>query len=85
MRLGTLKRRGRDGTLVVATGDGGVAPVEGWPTLQAALDDWDDALPALAAAAAGRRANTRATRISQPRCHAHGSGSTDRPSPRTAR
>jgi len=48
--LGTLKRGGCDGTVVVATGGGGVAPVEGWPTLQAALED---ALPELTAAAAG--------------------------------
>lgn len=52
MRVATLKRGGRDGTLVAVSRDGTrVAPVAGWPTLQAALDDWDRALPVLQAAA----------------------------------
>ena len=49
MKLATLKAGGRDGTLVVVNRDltrcqtaGGVAP-----TLQKALDDWDEARPAL--------------------------------------
>ncbi|MFL9840448.1 fumarylacetoacetate hydrolase family protein [Sphingomonas sp. ST-64] len=53
MRLGTLKRGGRDGTLVAVSADGArVSPVPGWPTLQTVLDHWDLALPALHAAAA---------------------------------
>jgi fumarylacetoacetate (FAA) hydrolase len=52
MRLATLKRGGRDGTLVAVDAGGmRVAEVPGWPTLQTALDDWDAALPALEAAA----------------------------------
>jgi fumarylacetoacetate (FAA) hydrolase len=54
MRLATLRAGGRDGTLVVVRRDGlaftagsGIAP-----TLQAALDDWDRAAPALAGLAA---------------------------------
>lgn len=51
MRLATLKRGGRDGTLVAVSRDGArVAPVTGFPTLQAALDTWDAAQDALAAA-----------------------------------
>lgn len=49
MRLATLKRGGRDGTLVVVLAADRVAQVPGLPTLQAALDDWDAALPALTA------------------------------------
>lgn len=51
MRLATLKRGGRDGTLVVVLAADRVAQVPGLPTLQAALDDWDAALPALTAPA----------------------------------
>ncbi|WP_347304221.1 fumarylacetoacetate hydrolase family protein [Croceibacterium sp. TMG7-5b_MA50] len=52
MRLATLKRGGRDGTLVAVSADGArVAEVPGWPTLQMALDDWEAALPALRGAA----------------------------------
>ncbi|MBA4761650.1 fumarylacetoacetate hydrolase family protein [Sphingomonas sp.] len=52
MRLATLRRGGRDGTLVAVSRDGArVAPVAGYATLQAALDDWDAAQPALDAAA----------------------------------
>ncbi|WP_315761130.1 fumarylacetoacetate hydrolase family protein [Sphingomonas sp. Y38-1Y] len=52
MRLATLKRGGRDGTLVAVSRDGSrVAPVTGFPTLQSALDTWDAAQEALAAAA----------------------------------
>ena len=51
MRLATLKRGGRDGTLVaVDAGGTRVAAVAGYPTLQSALDDWDAAQGALAAA-----------------------------------
>jgi fumarylacetoacetate (FAA) hydrolase len=53
MRLATLKRGGRDGTLVAVSRAGDrVAPVAGYATLQAALDDWDGAQQPLAAAAA---------------------------------
>ncbi len=52
MRLATLKHGGRDGTLVAVSRDGArVAPVAGYPTLQAALDDWDAAQGSLHAAA----------------------------------
>ncbi len=52
MRIATLKRAGRDGMLVTVSADGTrVAPVAGYPTLQAALDDWDAAQSALAASA----------------------------------
>ncbi|RYD67018.1 MAG: fumarylacetoacetate hydrolase family protein, partial [Sphingomonadales bacterium] len=52
MRLATLRRGGRDGTLVAVSRDGArVAPVAGYATLQAALDDWDAAQAALHAAA----------------------------------
>ena len=51
MRLATLRRGGRDGTLVAVSRDGArVAPVAGFATLQAALDDWDAAQGALTAA-----------------------------------
>jgi fumarylacetoacetate (FAA) hydrolase len=52
MRLATLRSGGRDGTLVVVRRDARAyarAPV---PTLQAALDDWPRAAPALEAVAA---------------------------------
>jgi fumarylacetoacetate (FAA) hydrolase len=52
MRLATLRRGGRDGTLVAVSRDGArVAPVAEYATLQAALDDWDAAQGALTAAA----------------------------------
>ncbi len=54
MKLATLRDGSRDGTLVVVRRDGQMfaraAAVA--PTLQAALDDWDRASPALAALAA---------------------------------
>lgn len=51
MRLATLRRGGRDGMLVAVSRDGvRVAPVAAYPTLQAALDDWDAAQGALTAA-----------------------------------
>ena len=60
MRLATLKRGGRDGTLVVVDGGGArVATVAGYPTLQSALDDWDMAQGALAAAAAAAESGER--------------------------
>jgi fumarylacetoacetate (FAA) hydrolase len=53
MRLGTLRGRDRDGELVVVSADGAryarAATVA--PTLQAALDDWDQTAPRLAALA----------------------------------
>lgn len=53
MRLATLKRGGRDGTLVVVSADGArAATVAGYATLQAALDDWSGAQSALTEAAA---------------------------------
>jgi fumarylacetoacetate (FAA) hydrolase len=50
MKLATLRRGGRDGTLVVVHRDGLVftAAADIAPTLQAALDDWDRVAPALA-------------------------------------
>ena len=53
MKLATLKAGGRDGTLVVVTRDGtAYTPARGVaPTLQAALDDWTRAEPALRALA----------------------------------
>ena len=51
MRLATLKRGGRDGTLVAVDETGmRVARVAGYATLQQALDDWDTAQDALCAA-----------------------------------
>jgi fumarylacetoacetate (FAA) hydrolase len=51
VRLATLTRGSRDGTLVVVNHDGTqAAEVNGYATLQAALDDWDVAQVALAAA-----------------------------------
>lgn len=49
MRLATLKRGGRDGTLVVVDADARHYTEAGTiaPTLQAALDDWDRTEPAL--------------------------------------
>jgi fumarylacetoacetate (FAA) hydrolase len=54
MKLATLRAGGRDGTLAVVRRDGGaLAPASGIAaTLQAALDDWDRAAPALADLAA---------------------------------
>ena len=54
MRLGTLKSGGRDGTLVVIHQDGGAyaSAANIAPTLQAALDDWARAEPALRTLAA---------------------------------
>lgn len=63
MKLATLKRGGRDGTLVVVSKDltrcsevGHIAP-----TLQAALDDWETAAPRLARVAEGVEAGTQPT------------------------
>ncbi|AKT38582.1 fumarylacetoacetate hydrolase family protein [Chondromyces crocatus] len=49
MKLGTLRGPGRDGTLIVVHEDGQAYTPAGatWPTLQAALDDWERAEPAL--------------------------------------
>lgn len=58
MKLATLKRGGRDGTLVVVSRDlTRCAAVPGIaPTLQAALDDWESCAPALVSAAAALEA-----------------------------
>lgn len=54
MKLGTLRAGGRDGTLVVVRRDGLVCTPATMiaPTLQAALDDWQRAAPALTELAA---------------------------------
>jgi fumarylacetoacetate (FAA) hydrolase len=54
MKLATLKRGGRDGRLVIVNRDlSRCLPVPGIaPTLQAALDDWENVAPRLAARAA---------------------------------
>ena len=52
MKLASLKG-GRDGRLVVVSTDlARCAPVDGWPTLQSALDNWAEAQAALLAVAA---------------------------------
>ena len=52
MRLATVNDGSQDGRLVVVADDGAsCAAVDGWPTLQAALEDWGSAEPALKAAA----------------------------------
>jgi fumarylacetoacetate (FAA) hydrolase len=53
MKLATLRRGGRDGTLVVVSGDGARYEVASAvaPTLQAALDDWARVEPQLRALA----------------------------------
>ena len=53
MRLATLKAGGPDGTLVIVSkaGDRGLR-VDAWPTLQAALENWEEAERDLQAAAA---------------------------------
>ena len=58
MRLATLRAGGRDGTLVVVDGrrERWAAP-EGIATLQAALDDWEAAAPALEATATALEAD----------------------------
>jgi fumarylacetoacetate (FAA) hydrolase len=55
MRLATLRDETRDGVLIVVGRDGDrfARAATAAPTLQAALDDWDRAAPALAALAAG--------------------------------
>jgi fumarylacetoacetate (FAA) hydrolase len=59
LKLATLKRGGRDGRLVIVSRDlTRCLPVPGIaPTLQAALDDWDNLAPRLAARAAALEAN----------------------------
>ncbi len=51
MKLATLKKGGRDGTLIVVSRDlkRAVEATDIAPTLQAALDDWDAAAPRLSA------------------------------------
>ena len=53
MKLASLRDGTRDGRLLVVHPDGMAATLAPppWPTLQAALDDWDRARPALAAVA----------------------------------
>ena len=52
MKLASLKG-GRDGRLVVVSGNlERCLPIDAYPTLQAALDEWSDARPALEAIAA---------------------------------
>ncbi len=52
MKLATLRDGSRDGRLVVVRHDGqAAAPCDAWPTLQAALDRWTEAEPALRAVA----------------------------------
>lgn len=60
MKLATLRDGTRDGRLLVVRRDGAVsAPApDTWPTLQRALDDWEQAEPALRAIAA--RLDTKA-------------------------
>jgi len=53
VKLATLRDGTRDGRLLVVRRDGTAgAPHDQWPTLQAALDDWSAAEPALRALAA---------------------------------
>lgn len=49
MRLATLDDGGKDGRLIVVSGDGGFYAPAPVPTLQAALEDWDTVAPQLAA------------------------------------
>jgi fumarylacetoacetate (FAA) hydrolase len=51
VKLATLRDGSRDGRLVVVRSDGEAAAPAQWPTLQAALDDWSEAEPALRAIA----------------------------------
>src|SRR5687767_2354375 len=57
MKLATLRDGTRDGRLLVVRRDGQAAtPAEAWPTLQRALDHWDEAEPALRQLADGLEA-----------------------------
>src|SRR5262245_41921404 len=49
MRLATLRDGSRDGTLIVVSPDGlaFIRAGDDFPTMQAALDDWQHALPVL--------------------------------------
>ena len=60
MKLASLKSGGRDGTLVVVSGDlsRAVRATAVAPTLQAALDDWDRCAPLLRALAQARENGT---------------------------
>lgn len=62
MKLGTLREGGRDGTLVVVSRDlrTAVKATSVAPTLQAALDDWSTAAPALQALSDAVNAGTAA-------------------------
>ena len=67
MKLASLKSGGRDGTLVVVSRDltRAVAVPDIARTLQAALDDWDRAAPALAAISAELNAAREALQTTQ--------------------
>ena len=71
MRLATLRDGTRDGALIIVGRDGDRyrRPGGSIPTLQAALDDWERAAPALAALAAaldgGQRESTEPLDVSQ--------------------
>ncbi|WP_300614619.1 fumarylacetoacetate hydrolase family protein [Dokdonella sp.] len=60
MKLGSLKQGGRDGTLIVVSRDltRAVAATGIAPTLQAALDDWSNAVPRLNALSEALNAGT---------------------------
>jgi catechol 2,3-dioxygenase-like lactoylglutathione lyase family enzyme len=87
MKLATLKRGGRDGTLVVVSRDLArcqtVADIA--PTLQQALDDWEATAPQLAAVyealnhGAARHAEPFDPRLCHSPCRAPTSGPTARP------
>lgn len=73
MKLASLRGPGRDGTLIVVRRDGQAYAPAGprWPTLQAALDAWEQAEPALRElAAALERGDVAAEPIDPRRLHA---------------
>jgi fumarylacetoacetate (FAA) hydrolase len=69
MKLASLRRGGRDGTLVVVRSDNRVfAPADGVaPTLQAALEDWAAVAPGLAELSAALAAGAPAGQALDPR------------------
>jgi len=73
MKLATLKEGGRDGTLVVVSGDltrcARAAAIA--PTLQAALDDWDRAAPLLRRLYADLNAGAAAGALPFDETHCH--------------
>jgi fumarylacetoacetate (FAA) hydrolase len=62
MKLATLRDGSRDGRLMVvqSTGEAGAPSPARWPTLQAALDDWDAAVMSLRTIASELEADPRA-------------------------